>query len=487
MSALTAPLTSAAPQRRMQAAYIASLLLGEAVLLILLAKLLPRLLGGGADGETLSVWAVGGTLVLGFAVSRWLANPELSGRQRVWRGILVTLISLQIIGAADLSESARIWDMSWLLDLGSPSSGVWREDGIDESGLPVVGQIDQLIAGVILIPIWFRGVALGSSEIEERNFANYAIWGFFVLAVSFPLIDNAGIEDSYRVLALLWVVVGLFTIALKQAANPNQVQGLGIGQAGLSIVATLAALVVGITLFLLLVTGVVGLIAGSGAVEPVLDVLGVILRAIITAISYILWPLFWLVEQIKEALGTQPPEVIETVEAGIGLPPEDLESEEAEPDPTAGIVLVRVLGGIAAVVVLTGLAILFFRRFLRREPSGDEERESVWSEADVLGDLMAGLRGLGSRFRRERDETAPDAPIAALYYELLDDAESRGATRAVHRTPLQFAGALSRAYNDPLPGRISEAFSAFRYGGREPGRAEMSQLESAWKTLKDSP
>ena len=486
MSALSVPLTQTNPRSRMQLAYVASLLLGEAVLLILLAKLIPRLFGG-AGGETLSVWAVAGTLLLGFVVSRWLANPQLSGRQRVFRGIAITLISLQIIGAADLSESARIWNMSWLIDLGSPSSGVWRKDGLDETGLPVQGSVDQLLAALMLFPIWFRGVALGSSEIEERNFANYAIWGFIVLAVSFPFIDNAGIEDSYRVLALLWVIVGLFTIALKQAANPNQVQGLGVGQAGISIVATLAALVVGVTLFLLLVTGVVGLIAGSGVVEPVLDVLGVILRAIITAISYILWPFFWLVEQIREALSPQPPEVIEAIQEGIGRPPEDLDGEEAEPDPTAGIVLVRVLGGIAAVVVLTALAILFFRRFLRREPSGDEERESVWSEADVLGDLMAGLRGLGARFRRDAHGTTPDAPIAALYYELLEHAESRGTTRAVHRTPLQFAAALSRTYNDPLPAQISEAFSAFRYGGQEPSRVQMSHLESSWNTLKESP
>lgn len=486
MSTLAAPLTQANPRGRMRFAYLASLLLGEAVLLILVAKLIPRLFGG-PDGETLSVWAVAGTLALGFAVSGWLANPELSGRQRVFRGIAITLIALQIIGSVDLSESARIWDMSWLIDLGSPSSGVWRKDGVDETGLPVTGHVDQLLAGLMLFPIWFRGVALGSSEIEERNFANYAIWGFIVLAICLPFIDNANIEDGYRVLALLWVIVGIFTIALKQAANPNQVQGLGVGQAGLSIAGTLAALLVGIAIVLLLVTGVVGLIAGSGVVEPVLDVIGVILRAIITAISYILWPFFWLVEQIKEALGPKPPVVIEAVTEGVGRPLDDLDSEMGESDPTAGIVLVRVLGGIAAVTVLTVLAILFFRRFLRREPSGDEERESVWNEADVLGDLMAGLKGLGSRFRRDRHESEPDAPIAALYYELLEHAESRGATRAAHRTPLQFSAALTRAYNDPLPGEISKAFSAFRYGGREPSRVEMSQLESGWKSLKESP
>ncbi|MDE2892455.1 MAG: DUF4129 domain-containing protein [Chloroflexota bacterium] len=486
MSAAAQALTRGASRERMEWAYTISLLIGEAVLLVLLAKLIPRLISYDA-GETLSVWAVGGTLALGFLVSRWLGSRELSMKQRFWWGLGITLVVLQIIGSVDLSEDARIWNMSWVLELGRPSSLVWREQVVLEDGTVIAGEIDQLFAALMLIPIWFRGVALGSSALMDRSFSNYALFGLFVLVASFPMADNAGIEDHVRTLAIVWVVTGLITIALKNAANSDQVQGLGVAQTGASVAATLIALVLGVAIFLLLVTGLVGLIAGSGAVEPVLNVLGVVLRAIITAISYILWPLFWLVEQVREWINPEnivPPN--EVTEGGIGR---ELEPEEAteEADPTAGIVVSRVFGGIVAVVVFALLAFYFFRRFLRRQSETEELRESLWSEADLKGDLLSALDGLRSRFRRSREVHEVDAPIAELYFDVLEHAETKGQIRAIHRTPLQFADALERVYQSPTPKRISRAFSSFRYGGRQPSQAELNSMQQSWDALKDGP
>ncbi len=479
-------MTSGVSRRRMEWAYTISLLLGEAVLLVVLAKLIPRLVSYDA-GETLSVWAIGGTLALGFLVSRWLGNRELSIRRRFWWGLGITLVALQIIGSVDLSESGRIWNMSWVLELGRPSSLVWREQVVLEDGTVIPGEIDQLFAALMLIPIWFRGVALGSSALMDRSFSNYAVFGLFVLVASFPLADNAGIEDHVRTLAIVWVVTGLITIALKNAANSDQVQGLGVAQTGASVAATLFALVLGVAIFLLLVTGVVGLVGGSGVVEPVLNVLGVALRAIITAITYMLWPLFWIFEQVREWVGTPEPLPTEQLEAGVGGGQDFADQEVGEPDPTPGIVISRVFGGIAAVVVFAVLAFYFFRRFLKRQSQTEELRESLWAEADVKGDIMSALRGLGARFRRTRDVHEPDAPIAELYFDVLKHAETRGQVRAVHRTPLQFADALERAYHSPTPKRISRAFSNFRYGGRQPTQAEINSMQQSWDALKDGP
>lgn len=486
MSAAAAALTGGGSSQRMEWAYTISLLLGEAVLLVILAKLIPRLVSYDA-GETLSVWAIGGTLALGFLVSRWLGSRELSMKQRFWWGLGITLVALQIIGSVDLSEGARIWNMSWVLELGRPSSLVWREQVVLEDGTVIAGEIDQMFAALMLIPIWFRGVALGSSALMDRSFSNYALFGVFVLVASFPLADNAGIEDHVRTLAIVWVITGLITIALKNAANSDQVQGLGVAQTGASVAATLIALVLGVAIFLLLVTGVVGLIAGSGVVEPVLNALGVGLRAIITAVTYILWPLFWLVEQVKEWVGTPEPLVNEQLGEGVGGGQDFDDQEVGEPDPTPGIVISRVFGGIAAVVVFAVLAFYFFRRFLKRQSETEELRESLWSEADVKGDIMSALRGLGARFRRTKEVHEADAPIAELYFDVLQHAETRGQIRAIHRTPLQFADALERVYRSPTPKRISRAFSNFRYGGRQPSQAEMNSMQQSWDSLKDGP
>ena len=473
-------------RRRVEWVYTASLLLGEVVLLIILAKLIPRLVSYDS-GETLSVWAVGGTLGLGFLVSRWLGGRELSMGRRFWLGLLVTLVALQIIGSVDLSESARIWDMSWLLELGRPSSAVWREVVVLDDGGTMPGEIDQLFAGLMLIPIWFRGVALGSADLVERPFAAYAVSGLAILAVSLALADNGGVVDHVRALGIVWVVIGLLTVALKTAANSDQVQGLGVAQTGASVAATLVALVIGVALFLLIVTGVVGLVAGSGVIEPVLSVLGTVLHAIVIAISYIFWPLFWFFEQAREWIGEPTPEQIQQLGEGVGRPLGDVEESEVEPNPTPGIVLVRVFGGIAAVLVFAVLAFYLFRRFANREARTEELRESLWSEADVAGDLLSALQGLRDRFRRERVERIADAPIAELYFDVLQHAETKGQSRALHRTPLQFADALERAYRSPTPKRISRAFSDFRYGGRQPSQAELHSMRQSWDALKDGP
>lgn len=486
VEAAAAPAIRGVPRRRVELFYTASLMAGEAILLIILAKLIPRLIAYDA-GETLSVWAVAGTLGLGFFVSRWLGNRNFSLKQRFWWGLLITVIALQIIGSVDLSESARIWNMSWLLELGRPSSPVWREAVLLEDGTMLPGEIDQLFAGLMLVPIWFRGVALGNADLVERPFAAYAVTGLVILAFSLALADNAGVVDHVRGLGILWVVIGLLTVALKTAANSDQIQGLGVAQTGASVAATLVAMVIGVALFLLLVTGIVGLIAGSGVVEPVLDVLGVVLRAIITAISYIFYPLFWFVEQVREWIGEPAPMENQRLGEGIGGQFGDGEAEEVEPDPTPGIVLARVFGGIGAVLVFAVLVFYLFRRFARREARREEVRESLWSEADVTGDLLGALRGFRDRFRRERTERVADAPIAELYFDVLRHAESKGQTRAVHRTPLQFADALERAYHSPTPRRISRAFSNFRYGGRQPSEAELNSMQQSWDSLKDGP
>ena len=320
--------------RRIELAYISALLFGEIVLLVILAKLIPRVIAYDA-GETLSVWAVAGTVLLGFGVSRWLGSRELSLKARFWWGLLITLIALQIIGAADLSESARIWNMSWLLELGRPSSPIWREVVVHADGSTAPGEIDQLFAALMLIPIWFRGVSLGSTDLSERSFSSYAIYGLAAIAISLALADNGGVTDHVRALGIVWVIAGLVTVALRNAANSDQVQGLGAVQTGASVAATLIAMLVGVALFLLLVTGVIGLIAGSGVVEPVLSALGTVIRAIITVITYILWPLFWLVEQVQGWIGTPETDVLEQVGEGIGRPLDEIEEgEETESDPT---------------------------------------------------------------------------------------------------------------------------------------------------------
>ena len=474
MTAATPAASGDRTRDRMHTAYVAALLLAEAILLIILVKLIGNLAVSTGYAETLSVWAVGGTLALGFAAARMLGSRELSTRSRVFWGLAITFIALQIIGRADLSESARIWDMSWLIDLGSPSSDVWRQ----------AGALDELIAGLMLIPIWFRGVALGSDDLDERPFTRTVLFGFAVLIIGFILADNAGIETVVQVGAIVWSLVCVAAVALKNTSKPvSSQEGSGV-QTGLTLAATLIAIIAGIAIALLLVVGIVAGVAGSGVVAPVVDALGFVLEYIVKGLAYLLYPIFWILQEVVELVRTDEPAAIEVLSEGVGRPLGDLEEVEGEPNPTPGIVLARVFGGIGAVLLFLLLAWFFFRRFLRRRADIDEERESVWSEADLIGDLFGGLRNLRNRFRRGGGGGEPDAPIAALYYEVLADADARGAPRPPSRTPLQFAAVLERLYGSSAPADISNAFSLFRYAGREPDAATLRRLREGWERLR---
>ena len=461
---------------RIYRAYVAALLFTEIALLVIIAKFVPRILVDD-DAETLSVWAVGGAVVAGFFVARWLGTRVDSGRNRVLLGLLATFAILQIIGRADLSESATVWDLSWIIDLGTPSSDVFRRD-------PAAGgALDELIAALTLIPVWFRGVYLGAANLDDRSFSPYAIGGFISLLLLLLLGSDANLESEVRAAAVVWAAAGVLAIALRHASDPAALRdGTGV-QAGVSLLATLFGLVAGIAIALLIVTGIVAAIAGSGVVEPVLDGLGFLLRNLIAGFSYLLWPLFWVVERLSEVIGPPAQESIEVLQGGVGQELE-AEAEPVEPgDPTAGIVAARVFGGIAAVIAFTVLAIWLFRRFFAREADADELRESMWEDADLLGDLKGALAGLRGRFGRGEPPPPPDAPISALYYAVLEDAADRGTARPAARTPLQFAESLERTYGSRVPAEISRAFAEFRYAGRAPSASAMSSLEARWNQL----
>ena len=81
----SASLIPSTTRGRMHAAYVLTLLLSEALLLIVVAQLIPKLIAGD-DAEALSVWAVAGTLALGFGIAHLLGRRfHVVGRDRFQR------------------------------------------------------------------------------------------------------------------------------------------------------------------------------------------------------------------------------------------------------------------------------------------------------------------------------------------------------------------------------------------------------------------
>jgi len=136
------------------------------------------------------------------------------------------------------------------------------------------------------------------------------------------------------------------------------------------------------------------------------------------------------------------------------------------------------------VLVFALLVVVIFRRFRPRPADAGEARESLWSEADLLHDLLGGLRRL--RPRRRAADHRGDAPIARLFFDLLLDAETRGTLRGPGRTPLQIAPALSRLYGTPVPEEIAARFSALRYAGRDSDAALVARLRATWEQARQA-
>ena len=446
----------------------------EAMPIVVIVAVIGKIPGNHA--ETLSAWGVLGLMAVAMFATRWLAQRKISNTQRWVLGALLTIVALQVIGRLDLSESLRVWDFGWIGDLSDPDSDAFRK----------FGRVDHTVDGFLLFFVWFRGVLLGTSNVADRGLQGPVAFAAVAFAAGFVGGNDFGIEGTVRLAALTYVMMGLAVVAFR-AASRAKVEVTGSFRAtSLTFIATLGLVWAAVAIFMLIVLLVIAGIAGTGVAEPVLEVLGDGLGYVFLGIAYLLWPLGWLIELIVP--DNPPQQTLELAEFnfddGEGLPGEEALEDQSS---SVGAVLVRVFGAIGLVMVFAILVVVLFRRFGARPAAADEERDSLWSEANVLDDLKGAWRNLRNRFRRSASAGEGDFPLARLYFDVLADAERRGNVRPIARTPLQFATILRSQYGSDVPAEISERFSRLRYGGADSPQADFVRLEQAWLLLKMEP
>ena len=450
---------------------VGSIVLMEALLYIVVASLIPKVLGGHA--ETSSAWAIVLLTGAAFVTSRRLAESGMSPARRRLAGAVLTVAVLQIVARVDLSESLRVWDFGWIVDLADADSDAWRR----------FGRMDHLLAALPLIGVWFLGVRLGVANLEERDLRPFLAIAALVYTVGFIAGDDAGVMDTVRISALLFLSVVLAAMAFRHAGRLNTRQGDDFGRTGLSFLSTLGIMVAVVAVFMLIVTAIIAAVAGAGIAEPVIDALGQAWRGVFMFGYYLFWPFIWLLRQVVD-LGGGDPRFFELPEFAVGDGADD-----ADGSPNSGLnigrVLVRVFGAIGAIALFALLVWLLFRTFVRRAKREDEQRESLWAEARLLDDFLAGWRRIGAAFPRPwRRGGRAKAGIADLYFDLLGDAADRGAPRPAARTPTQFAPRLADLYASDLPREISQRFVDLRYADRDSPPADVRRLRDAWQALR---
>jgi hypothetical protein len=238
-----------------------------------------------------------------------------------------------------------------------------------------------------------------------------------------------------------------------------------------------------VAVFMLIVTAIIAAVAGAGIAEPVTDALGQAWRGAFTFGYYIFWPFIWLLRQVVDFGGGEP-RLIEVPEFAAG---DGADADGGSSDSGLNIVrvLVRVFGAIGAIALFAFLTWLLFRTFIRRAKRNDEQRESLWAEAHLFDDFLSGFQRLGARLPKPWRRIGRANPgISDLYFDLLGDAATRGASRPPARTPTQFAPQLVDLYASELPREISQRFVDFRYADRDTPSADVRRLRDAWQALR---
>ena len=455
---------------------LAATVVMESLPMMVFAAVVGKLPGNHA--ETPSAWGVLGLMVLALVTRRWLARQGFSSRWRWLWAVVLTIVVVQVVARLDLSESLRLWDFGWLGELADPDGVAFRK----------FGGLDHLVAGFLLVVIWFRGALLANSNPEDRRLGPPIALAAVIFAAGFIGGDDLGVEGTVRVAAIAYIVVVLAVIAFRAAGRGSGGDAGSFRAMSLSFAATLVLVWAAMAIFMLVVLLIIAGVAGTGVAEPVLQVLGDGLRVVVTGIAYLFWPLIWLFDQVRGEPNPADTEIALITIEGIGDPSEIEDFDEINASSSAGALLVRVFGAIGLVVVFAILVTLLFRRLSTRNEEEDEERDSLWSEAHLRDDFWGTLRNLRDRFlTRSPRPHSNDAAIAQLYFEVLEDAERRGLARPVARTPLQFARALRSQYGSSVPVEISEQFSGLRYADQAPSRAEVDRLQRDWRALKELP
>ena len=378
----------------------------------------------------------------------------------------------------------------WLLDLG------WLGEMFDHlgrSGDALWGRDVSIF--VLVIFMWWRGISLIGRNIDISDIGLRFRLGALVSA---PLVAGiAGSQLSWSVapFILLYLMASLVAIVftrVEQLERSRSGFSFPLGPRWLIVVLATAGLIVFLT----------GIIAGLLSGESLSDVLGILAplwlainfttSTIVAMISYLSVPIivvlswlfsliFGLVGPIFESVGEGLEQLNPNLESGA--PTEDL--TELTPPPTLfdprQILSILIM---LFVILLVSLAITRIYRLMRRPAR---------LEGELVDPSFTGLKrpGFGRRllnrlglFQRWRSA----ATVRRIYQAMCYLAAEYGFPRLETETPFEYLATLRQAWpeNHHESQLITEAYNRVRYGEIPETKAELDEIEAAWRALEKS-
>lgn len=422
-------------------------------------------LAGGAGGSGPAYITVFLGMLGGLGIARALARLDLSPVALAVAGAAGTVVALTLLLNLQYNLGGNPLSFSWFTGFAESPDGYLQTRWPQTWGVLVVSAA------------WIRGVWIAQQEVSYGLVLTSFSVGLiiFVVELLFGQATRAG--EWINLAALPFFLSGLLTLALIQLHGAEGASGRAAQGPWVQIVAgTVAALG--------LISALLGLFP-LGLLYRLLAPVGVLLLRIIDLLIYaIALPISWLVTQLLSRIVNENAEW--RIDPRTASEAAEQVQEQGERSAFLGF-LVVLFKFFFVLLVVAVVAYVLYRifRYLRRRTggTGDEIRETVDSEGGLGNDLNALFRGMLNRWRRgDRSLREPELPPGArrvrrLYLDLLDDAETRGMARPPPATPREFAPDLSRVYQGPAAGRLSDRFADARYGRVEPTREEIAHLE----------
>lgn len=424
--------------------------------------------GSGPSAPAFVALALGG-----FYVARLTLHLEWPDTHLVALALVLTLLSLYAVLRLDYTGSLALYDLRWLGDfLGSPG------DYVNTHSHQTLGLI---AAG----GLWLRSALRGRSQISREDITFSFSLGFAVILFA-ALLARAAEAEAKAVTgaALAFFGCGLFAFALSRITPAEQRASADFRRWwALVPVATVAAvLLMAIPAWLLAAAHI------GEHLAPVGDALGWFLeRAFYAILAPIIRAMEWVLRGIISLLaGDAQLERFQNQEALNFL--EDLRRNEEQNRRTPEFLVIagRTLFALVLAAPIAWLFYSAFRRLRRTTLHGDEFRERVTIEGEQDGPFGGRLGRLLSllHWRGSGEPNLPEDVLAVrrLYLTMLERAARQGLHREPPgRTPLEFAPDLEQHFTSSVPGEISRAFTAARYGLRAPPRSELERMRQEWE------
>ena len=428
------------------------------------------------EHPALSFW---GLCALLWAAYLAVGVLDCTGLRADHKQALVTALILAcalLVIRVHVHTAGPIWSLAWIADM---VEGLF--------GTLIILPPDLLAILVVLIA-WWRGIAASRKELDVQQ-----VWFRFrlgvVLLLVFFVIGIFGRRLDLTGAIFAFFFFGLLSIALSRILELGGIHQSTLGSrqwVGLLAGAVLGNLALAALASLLFSRQVMQTLLGW--FRPLLYLVQVVLWFVVSVMAYLLVPLLMALVSVVRNMDL---EGLSLLVSPLLSPLETPQEIAEQTDITNWAPMCRTISILLIVVGGLFLVTLALRRLAReREAALQDERESLWSDQDLIGDLknalqrgLERLRSLGQVAERKRRSAES---IRRLYASVVDLAEEAGYPRELAETPYEHRSILYRAFpgGEEAIDAITEAYVRVHYGEVPDTEQEMDQLRRYWQELQ---